>query len=267
MLGRRLHQEEHVNTERWLISYADFITLMFAVFTVLYAISNVDSDKAALASKSVNEAMGLLGVDRNGDEALLQLPIESPIVDARVVASGRSPVDQRLDDMMLLSELASMIQDHELQKELQAEMTPRGLVITLNEAGFFDSGSAKLKESAYANFAQLAQLLLRYQPELAVEGHTDNRPTRGGRFHSNWELSTARAVTVVEHLVQDFGYRADRLGATGFGEHRPVAQGDTDEARARNRRVEMVVLGVGRSHIASGSTWRPVAGMPTVGIR
>lgn len=269
MSGRRGHAEEHVNNERWLVSYADFITLLFAFFTVLYAISTVDGEKAAIASHSVREALGLLGVDRNGDEALIQLPIESPVVDTRFMQSGRDVTNERLDDMILLNDLTSFIQVNDLQSSLKVEMTPRGLVITLAEAGFFDSGSAKLKESAYAAFAQLAMLLVRYQPDLAVEGHTDDRPTRGGKFHNNWELSTARALSVVEALIEDFGYRPDHLGATGFGEHRPLTSNDTEEGRARNRRIEMVVLAATMVREPApprspSGLWTPVPGLPNV---
>ncbi|GMV41790.1 MAG: flagellar motor protein MotB [Myxococcales bacterium] len=266
MALRRGHAEEHVNTERWLVSYADFITLLFAFFTVMYAISTVDGEKAALASHSVREALGLLGVDRNGDEALLQPPIESPIIDARFVRSGRDVTNDRLDDIILLNDLTRFIEVNALQSSLRVEMTARGVVITLAEAGFFDSGSAKLKESAYAAFAQLALLLVRYQPELAVEGHTDDRPTRGGRFRSNWELSTARALSVVQALIDDFGYRPDRLGATGFGEHRPVASNDTEAQRARNRRIELIVLPQSNA-VAKSATWNQVPGLPNVSAR
>lgn len=250
----KLHQEEvQLSKERWLVSYADFITLLFAFFTVLYASSTIDTKKLKEATDSVKQALG--GTDGSGPVDVLEPPIQAPIVVPKYAA----PVSlasgfQEVSALVMLNELTSIIEQNDLSEFVTAELTPRGIVITLTEAGFFDSGSARMRPDGYSRFAQVAMILSHYGPELRVEGHTDNRPIHTSRFSSNWALSTARAVSVVESLVDEFGFPAAHLGVAGFGSFHPLASNDDEEGRAKNRRVELIVVGQGGG-VSSSAMW------------
>ena len=250
----RLQQEEEtVSRERWLVSYADFITLLFAFFTVLYASSTVDTKKLKEATDSVKQALG--ATTGTGVIDVLEPPIESPIVEpAHAPPMPRSSGFQDVSALVMLNELTTVIDQNELSEFVTAELTPRGIVITLTEAGFFDSGSARMRPEGYSRFAQVAMILSHYGPELRVEGHTDDRPIHTARFSSNWALSTARAVSVVESLVDEFGFPAAQLGVSGFGSFHPLASNEDAEGRAKNRRVELIVVGQG--NVDSSAMWK-----------
>ena len=140
------------------------------------------------------------------------------------------------------SSLEAYLVKNGLQDKVDLEINRRGLVISLKEAGFFDSGSAEIRVSSYSLLAKIAESLGDYNNDIRIEGHTDNIPISTPTFPSNWELSTARATNIVRHLVYYYKFEPEKLSATGYAEFRSVADNSTTEGRAKNRRVDIVVL-------------------------
>jgi len=222
---RRASSAPHVSHERWLVSYADFITLLFAFFTTLYAISTVDAQKMTKMVTSMQSAFANAGVPdivaagaRTGDRVLG--PTKEG-VDASLARELSASLGGELVDVML---------------------DERGVVVSIKEAGSFQTGSADLSPVALEVLGRLATTLRALPNTLRVEGHTDDVPIRSGRFASNWELSTARATAVVQYLAERGGVAPARLSAAGYGEFRGLAVNDSDANRARNRRVDVILL-------------------------
>lgn len=243
---RRRQQHGSASHERWLVSYADFITLLFAFFTTLYAISTVDARKlgevvdsmqAAFANGDVPAPTRKGGGPGGGGANLTPGPDVLP-PKPRVMAPPGGPELTLSDLQMRLGEsLAHQVADG----AVSLEMDPRGLVVSLREAGAFATGSADLSLTARAVLAQVAQSLSQVGNGVRVEGHTDDVPIHTVRYRSNWELSTERATNVVA-LLLGAGVHPRRLSAAGYGEFHPRVANDGDMSRARNRRVDIVIL-------------------------
>ncbi len=214
-----------MSRDRWLVSYADFITLMFAFFTVLYASSTVDRDK--LASMSVSMQHVFAGVDPAGP------PLPAPVPRRPAVVNELQPVLAHLT-----ADLAPEIQSGRLSVEFDA----RGVLISIREAGSFSTGSADLPPAAATVLDRVARRLREIPNAVRIEGHTDDVPIRTERFASNWDLSTSRATQVIAYLVQRARLDPARLSAAGYSQFRPRVPNDSDANRARNRRVDIVIL-------------------------
>jgi len=226
--SRRRHEAPRVNHERWLVSYADFITLLFAFFTTMYAISTVDAQKLSHMVDSMQQAFDTTG---------------APVPDMAPVRPGVRPGGVRLSPEQRERQLAELLRARLDSDAVDVDVDPRGIVVSLREAGSFPTGSAELAEAAKAVLATLAATVSTDQAmKLRVEGHTDDVPIQTGRFASNWELSTARATSVVTHLVQQLGIAPERLSAAGYGEFHPRVPNASAADRARNRRVDVVIL-------------------------
>ena len=226
--ARRRAAAHGPNHERWLVSYADFITLLFAFFTTMYAISTVDARKLSSMVDSMQQAFDSGTVPRPvpGRPAS---PAQAPPTSPSTAQRERALADA------LRARLATTAVDIEIDR--------RGIVVSLREAGSFATGSADLSEDARTLLRTLASTLGEdASMSLRVEGHTDDVPIQGGRYRSNWELSTARATSVVTFLAQDVGLTPQRLSAAGYGEFHPKGPNTTPADRARNRRVDIVIL-------------------------
>lgn len=232
----RKHQsEESVHHERWLVSYADFMTLMFALFVVLFA--SAYKDKHAL--QDVSAAV------RNGFQDLQAFsPINDPqhptAPSSLAATPHRTSAGVDVDDLQ--QKLHSALGKEIEHKEVVLHMTQEGFVISLHELGFFDSGEAQLLPGAADKIKRLASVLMGYGLEMRVEGHSDNVPIHNQQFNSNWDLSTARASAVAMMLLKDQGFDPSRLSIAGYGEYHPAASNDTPEGRRANRRVDIVIL-------------------------
>ncbi|MCF7202775.1 flagellar motor protein MotD [Pseudomonas oligotrophica] len=265
-MPRRRAVEEHENHERWLVSYADFITLLFAFFVVMYAISSVNEGKYKILSES------LVGVFSQPDRSVKPIPIgeERP----RTTEPSVSQVDEPAADSLLEQNAGDPLQDiaqsmREAFGELIAnqQLTVRGnelwVEIELNSSLLFSSGDAVPSDEAFALIEKVARILAPYDNPVHVEGFTDNQPIATAKYPTNWELSAARASSIVRMLAAD-GVAAGRLAAVGYGEFQPAADNATAEGRARNRRVVLVVsrnLDVRRSVAGMGANGR--SGMQT----
>ena len=254
---RRGPAAEQSNEERWLLTYADMITLLMALFMVLFSIANVNQEKMKQLSKSLNEAFsgkilpGGKSVQHHGasDEAKRPapqppIPAISPLVGDASAASDESAAKREEDDFRRIKRLIDRYaRDNGLQDKIQTTITQRGLVIRLlTDQVLFDSGQAELKPQAHPILSKVAHLIaLGGAHDLAVEGHTDNVPIRDSMYATNWELSTARASRAVRFLIEH-GAPMMRMAATGYASLHPLGENATAAGRSRNRRVEVVVL-------------------------
>ncbi|MGB8885627.1 MAG: flagellar motor protein MotB [Candidatus Korobacteraceae bacterium] len=247
----------HISHERWLVSYADFVTLLFAFFVVLYASAQIDKRKAARLSGAIEAAFQQLGVFENdrrapgGGTANLALPADDasaadPARNLSRLASssvGLAEMNHKKEDFTAIRvELEKALAAEIKRNEVALRMDPDGLVVSLREVGFFDSGSAMIKPGAENAFSRVASILQQHACAVRIEGHTDTVPIHTSQFASNWELSTARATELVKTLIENHGISADRLSAAGYAEFHPVAGNDSAKGRQLNRRVDIVIL-------------------------
>lgn len=233
---RKKHAEEE-NHDRWLVSYADFVTLLFAFFVVLFASSTVD--QAKMESFAANFQSYVRHTDKNAgegngaaDQPVPTIPPPPDVPVALTMAELKPAIEQLEQDLM------PEIQQGKIDLSLQ----PRGLVMSLREAGFFGSGEAELRSEALVILTKVAQALTRIPGQIRLEGHTDNTPINTSKYPSNWQLSTARAITLLRLLRDKYHVPADRLAVAGYGEYSPLSPNDTPANRAKNRRVDVVIL-------------------------
>ena len=226
--------------ERWLVSYADFITLLFAFFTTMYAISTVDAQKLAPMASSLQRAFdsmpgdGVLaaGGPAGAGSASARPRVAEPVV---VMSTGKTLSEIR-------TQLSRELADAVAAGRLELSDDPRGLVLSLPEGATFDVGRAEVSGSARELIARIAETLRPLDNAIRIEGHTDDIPIHTARYGSNWELSTARASAVVAFLIETHSFGPERLSAAGYGEFHPRVANDSTANRARNRRVDIVVL-------------------------
>ena len=258
-MARRRHVEEHVNHERWLVSYADFITLLFAFFVVMYSISSINEGKY----KVISEA--LIGVFTDSDRALKPIPIgderpqtvtpakplvkDAEQIDAGIAQAANDPLKSIADDISaafgdLISANQMTIRGNELWVEIE-----------LNSSLLFGSGDAMPSDIAFNIIDKVGAILKPFDNPIHVEGFTDDQPIRTAQFPTNWELSSARSASIVRMLAMQ-GVNPGRLASVGYGEFQPVANNATAEGRGKNRRVVLVVsrnLDVRRSLTGTGT--------------
>jgi len=213
--------------DRWLLSYADFVTLLLAFFVAMYAVSTVDAKKLAPAASSLRSAFD--GAHRQAG------PL--PILDGGSVVPQEPPVLDEVRD-----ELSRVLADALSAGRLELIEDSRGLVVSLPESATFAPASTDITTGALELIARVAAAVQPFGQSLRIEGHTDNVPIHTREFRSNWELSTARAATVIRFLIERVGFDPRRLSAAGYGEFHPRADNDSAEHRARNRRVDIVIL-------------------------
>jgi chemotaxis protein MotB len=232
---RRLRQRaaEHVNHERWVVSYADFVTLLFAFFTMLYASSNVDAKKLRATVDSMQNAF-----DRGGTW-YSRTGATKPGGATKAANDGHQPGVPSLPDLQ--SRLAQALKSPIDQKLVDLTVDRRGLVISIREGGAFGAGSSDISEQGQAVMREIANGLALVDNPVRVEGHTDDVPIHTAKFASNWELSTARATRVVALLLENTGIRPERISASGYGEFHPRVP-NTPAGRSQNRRVDLVIL-------------------------
>jgi chemotaxis protein MotB len=248
-MRRRAPQAPHAaGTERWLVSYADFVTLLFAFFVVLYAHSKTDMRQAQQIAQSFREAAGNEVLSR----ALARLighpgtlPPESQLREQLAAPAsppaGSSPNAELLPSMdRLQKDLSRELKDG----RLEIRMERRGMVISLRESSFFPSGEKNVLPAARRIVDLIAASLRPLPNPIRLEGHTDAVPIHNSRFRSNWELSAARSIALMELFTEDLALPRERLSIAGFADTAPIATNETEEGRARNRRVDIVVLTV-----------------------
>lgn len=249
-MARKKRREEHENLDRWLVSYADFITLLFAFFVVMYSISSVNEGKYRVLSDTMVAAFNTppktMQPIQVGQQGISGKP--APIHHNSASPTMQPGVIQQLAQTARSSDMAQMATNFEhalapmIQKKLiNVKHTDLWVEIEINTSILFASGSAQLESDAIPVLRQLADVLEKYPNAIQVEGFTDNVPIDTPIFPSNWELSAHRAASVV-HLFMDQGVQPDRMAAIGYGEYRPIADNATPAGRRKNRRVVVVIL-------------------------
>jgi chemotaxis protein MotB len=214
--------------DRWLLSYADLVTLLLALFTTLYAASSVDAKKMA-------------GLESSMREAFNSRPVQSIVTRAAVVAPVVIVPPQAVRENLRLRLMQELADELRLER-LDIRIDARGLVVSLPEEAAFATANTDMSAEAQALIGRVAAAVAPTTGAIRIEGHTDDVPIRTARFASNWELSTARASAVVAYLVEQSGFDPMRLSAAGYGEFHPRVPNDTPENRARNRRIDVVIL-------------------------
>ncbi len=246
----RKKQAEHENHERWLVSYADFITLLFAFFVVMFATSQTDKAKAQAVSNSVKKAL-------EGDSLKTVVAVVlGETVDNKGQGNGQKEGAGGQKPQVILEqrpkgEIVELLPSLEvLSKELEPEvksgkltisMGPRGLIISFTQAALFPSGEELIAQDTYPSIQKIAAAINQIPNPLRLEGHTDAVPIHNSRFRNNWELSAARSIALLE-LLNSFGVSRERMSIAGYADTNPVDQNDTAEGRQKNRRVDLIIL-------------------------
>lgn len=236
---RRRPQEKKANHERWMLTYLDFITLLMIFFVVLYSLSSINSKKFEAMAVSLAQAMG-------GGQSVLNQP-------GATLAPGISgtPMDEldkskELDELNDLErikrELQAAIDQNGMNGKVTVNLEERGVVLSFQDVALFPLGSAELTPGARDMIGKIGKILIKVPQYLRVEGHADDLPINTREFPSNWELSVARATSVVQELIHRLNFAPHRLSATGYGEFRPRVPNDSPDNRQQNRRVDIVVL-------------------------
>lgn len=257
-MSRRKKHEEHENLERWMVSYADFVTLLFAFFVVMYSISSINEGKYRVLSDSISSAF-------TGQAAPIKpIKMDEPIKAPIKAVSNRPPPDNAArpvpppgglpdagDEQQarelngVADELDSGLKELVDQNIISVKRDKAWVEVEINTSILFNSGSAGLQPAAMPVMRTLAKILNEKKYNIQVEGFTDNVPIKTEAFPSNWELSAARAASVVRVFADD-GISPQRLVAIGFGEHRPITDNSTEDNRKKNRRVRVVILPPGK---------------------
>jgi chemotaxis protein MotB len=253
-MARTKKQPSPENHERWLVSYADFITLLFAFFVVMFATSQTDKSKATQVSDAVTKALDHGGVSAMVHEILGGTVDEKGQGNAQMLGPGgiqkglKEPkprpvpppeVAELLPSMKYLSgELEAEIKAGKIDMRLEA----RGLVVSLREAAFFPSAGDTVEPASFASIQKVAAVLGDLPNPVRLEGHTDSIPIHTARFRNNWELSAARSIAMLDVLSARYHVSAERFSVAGYADTAPVDSNDTVEGRAHNRRVDIVVL-------------------------
>lgn len=244
---RRRRRPPSDNHERWLVSYADFITLLFAFFVVLFASTRSDKTRVKAVSQAIEDALknGAMNPSRT---AL----VKTTPKDRKHAETGRSENPKSKEDLQPSAGVEDLSKSLEtlkstLQKELgdgsvRLALEHRGLVIELEAGAFFPSGGAKLGTSAYPTVQKVAEVLNTLPNALRLEGHTDSLPINNSRFQSNWELSAARSIAMLRFLNEEFGVGRERMAIVGYADTEAIDSNDTEAGREHNRRVDIVIV-------------------------
>ena len=226
-------------SDRWLLSYADFVTLLLAVFVVLLASVWHPSRPLGTISTAIHSGFEEL---RAGAAQPSSLVATVPFPELQQTAPRNEPSVPHVDTAALKRELRGVLGDAIDRNEIVLQQTPDGLVISLRELGFFNSGEATLLPGAAAKLRSAAAVLMQHGLEIRVEGHSDDQPIHTAQFDSNWQLSTARAMSVLKLLLDGTGFPPERVSVAGYGPYHPVADNANAEGRRINRRVDLVVV-------------------------
>jgi chemotaxis protein MotB len=248
-MPRKKKPAQPENHERWLVSYADFITLLFAFFVVMFATSQTDKGKAQQVSDSVKKALegdkmtqvisAILGgsvTDKGKGNAQMRGPGGS-----RQAAAEKK--DEKLAELLpSLKVLSEELKNEIAEGKITISMQARGLVVSFNQAALFPPGGDAISPDSYDGLEKVASAILKISNPVRLEGHTDSTPISTVRFRSNWELSSARSIAILELLSNKWGVPRNRLSIAGYADTAPLASNDTEIGRARNRRADIVIL-------------------------
>lgn len=231
-MRKRKGEDEHENLERWLITYADLITLLLAFFIMMYTFSKQDAQKYDEVSKNLKTIFtGGSGILRPGPGVV------SSMINLASKVGSNTAVLERLEN-----EVQAMAGSTVGNRSITVFKDERGIVIRIKDRAFFDEGRADLKQTAKEALSKIVPIIKNSNSSIRIEGHTDDVPISTGEFKSNWELSVRRATEVVRHLIETYDFAPQKISASGYAEYQPVARNDTPQNRALNRRIEIILL-------------------------
>ncbi len=227
---RREQHEEHMD-ESWLVPYADILTLLLALFIVLFASSTIDTQKFNAVKESLNAAL-------NSGAGIM----DSKSMSDQLIDKAQMSKDTIVELQQLKKQMDNYIQENHMNAEIETKITNNALTLTIRDRALFDSGSAVVKPQSRSLIGAMGDILQQYPKyEVLVSGHTDNQPINNREFESNWDLSSKRAINCMKILLENPALDPRRLVAVGYGEYRPIADNATAEGRANNRRVEVTI--------------------------
>lgn len=230
-------KKEKDNSERWMLSYLDFITLLMIFFLMMFAISTVDNKKSEALANSLK-----VGFNSGNGENIIAISDDSnspPVIvdDEELTAAAE---EEKLTEVK--KKVDELVNNSELKGSVTTSIQERGLLISFNDSVFFNSGEANIKSDWQGKLNSISKVLNGIDNYIRVEGHTDNVAINTDYFHSNWQLSSVRAANVVEFLITQGSVSPGRLSSVGYGEYRPIKSNDTEEGKSSNRRVDIVIL-------------------------
>ncbi|TKC16274.1 flagellar motor protein MotB [Robertmurraya kyonggiensis] len=243
---KKEHHEEHVD-ESWLIPYADILTLLLALFIVLFSMSTVDAQKLQAMSQAFNEAL-------SSGTGIFEYPSPMPENEAQALDDVKSEEDEeqneekakqieKLELENIQKKVEAYIAEKNLTDKLDTSLTDEGLLLTIRDNVLFPSGSSEVRAEDLKTASEISDLLVMSPPRnIVISGHTDNVPIKNPQFESNWELSVMRAINFMKILLKNDQLNPQWFSAKGFGEFQPVASNDSAEGKAKNRRVEILIL-------------------------
>jgi chemotaxis protein MotB len=245
-MARKQKHPEHVNHERWLVSYADFVTLLFAFFVVMFAVSQVDTKKMGRFTESFTGAVTWNMFDAPGKGMMPHDTSPSPIGEAEEAKNGKgkskSPSADNAPAKQLKAALESKLRTKAELSSLRVIEARGEIILRLPERLLFDVAAADIRPEGRSAVLLILAELAKHDVAVRVEGHTDSTPIHTEKFPSNWELSGARAMSVLRVITETNKMSPDRLSGAGYGEHHPIAPNDTLDGRAQNRRVDLVIV-------------------------
>ncbi|HBG19460.1 MAG: hypothetical protein A2X81_16895 [Desulfobacterales bacterium GWB2_56_26] len=262
-MARKKSPEKPPNHERWLVSYGDFITLLFAVFVTLYAMSQVDKKKVEEVQQSYKSAFNMSKSKALSAE-FLPIPavqvMPRPPINTRMV---NEEADHRSKETGMIKKLNLSVDEvRDIKKSILISLKPlqlggeiavdesaRGLVIRMEEDAFFEMDSAVVKQESLPSVGKIARAILPFADQIRIEGHTDNAILPKGRYKTNWELSLDRASNIMKIFLGNFDFSPGNISIAGYGEFRPIASNDSHEGRQKNRRIDIVLMGLTENRV------------------
>jgi chemotaxis protein MotB len=242
-MRRKKHDDEHENLERWLLTYSDLITLLMIFFIVMYSMSNVDKEKYQKVAQGLNKAMGgssAAGANIIGKDGGVSVEKDWQPANTEVVQAEEK---SRMEEVK--KQVDKYLQENGLASKVDTKVEERGLVLSFKDSLFFDSGKAEIKTDEIKKLVDIGKILNMQavaDSYIRVEGHTDNVPISTYQYKSNWDLSVIRASNVVQLLIAQSGIVPQRIAPLGYGEFRPVADNNSEAGKARNRRVDIIIM-------------------------
>lgn len=248
--------EDGGNPNEWLNTYADLVTLLLCLFVLLYSMSTIDNQKFKKAIAAFN-SIGIVAhtgtVDPGIGDSISELEIYNAIQVDEILGeidqhkSEESPEERAEEEMKYIyEEVKKLVEEGGLSKDISLEKIDEGVVLRFKDEFLFTTGQADLKSNVKTILQHIGDILRRYDKKVKIEGHTDNVPINTSKFPSNWELSTARAISVIKYFTEELPYHKrlnpSRLEASGYGEYHPIMQNDSEINRQKNRRVEIIIF-------------------------
>ena len=228
-MQRKKKKKGDINTNAWMDTYADTITLLLTFFILLYSFSNTDNKKLKLIAAAFKDQLAGITVDT---EEIPDIDVE----DIDISIGEKNPYN------ILVDEVTEIINKNGLTEVVKIREEDAGLVLQLSDSILFDLGKAEMKANSIPILDVISTIIPNIKNEIMVQGHTDNVPINSSSYKSNWELSTARAVNVLKYFIETKGFDPTRFSATGYGEYRPLVDNSTEENRAINRRVDILIV-------------------------